>query len=104
MQEDRREPNDWNMKKEVDFSKGVRGKHSQLKMTIAGAVENLWAVCLTQKSENFIPLKLYRVEVFQNTDDIKVKNEKGETVFCPKDWFAPLEVSKKTLGLLEQII
>jgi hypothetical protein len=44
------------------------------------------------------------VEVFRNTDDLKVKNEKGETVFCPKEWFSPLEFSKKTIGLLEQII
>ena len=92
------------MKKEVDFSNGIRGKHSGLKLKIVGAVENLWAVCITQKSENLIPLKLYRIEISQNSDDIKVKNEKGETVFYPKEWFAPLDVSQKTLGLLEKVV
>lgn len=91
------------MKKEVDFSNGVRGKHSGLKLKIVGAVENLWAVCITQKSENLIPLKLYRIETSQNSNDIKVKNEKGETAFYPKEWFAPLDVSQKTLGLLEKV-
>ncbi len=82
------------MKKEVDFSNGIRGKHSGLKLKIVGAVENLWAVCITQKSKNLIPLKLYRIETSKNSEEIKVKNEKGETVFCPKEWFAPLDVSQ----------
>ncbi|CAN5589861.1 hypothetical protein BH20ACI4_BH20ACI4_31240 [soil metagenome] len=89
--------------KRVDFSKGIRGKYSPLKLKIVGAVENLWAVCVTQKGENLIPLKLYRIEISQNSGEIKVKNEKGETVFYPKEWFAPLDVSKKTHGLLEKI-
>ncbi len=92
------------MKKEVDFSKGIRGKHSQLELKIVGAVENLWAVCVTQKSENLIPLKLYRIEILQNSEDIKVKNEKGETSFYPKKWFMPLDVSQKTISLLEKVV
>jgi hypothetical protein len=91
------------MKKEVDFSNGIRGKHSGLKLKIVGAVENLWAVCITQKSKNLIPLKLYRIEISKNSEEIKVKNEKGETAFYPKEWFAPLDVSQKTLGLLEKV-
>lgn len=103
MPENRREPKDCNMKKEVDFSRGVRGKHSNLKLKIIGAVENVWAVCVTEKSENLIPLKLYCIEIAQNSKVIKVKNEKGETAFYPKEWFVPLDISKKTLGLLEKV-
>lgn len=90
------------MKKEIDFSKGIRGRHAQMNLEIIGAVENLWAVCVTHADKNLIPLKLYKVEIFAKKDEIKVKNEKGETVFCPKTWFAPLDISSKLLGLIEK--
>lgn len=90
------------MKKEVDFTKGIRGKHAQMNLEIVGAIENLWAVCVTHADKNLIPLKLYKVEI--STKDIKVKNEKGETVFCPKTWFVPLDISSKTLGLIENTV
>lgn len=89
------------MKKEVDFSKGIRKKHAQMNLEIIGAVENLWAVCITHADKNLIPLKLYKVEISAR-DEIKVNNEKGETVFCPKTWFAPLNISSKIIGLIEK--
>lgn len=92
------------MKKEIDFSKGVRGKHSQMKLKVIGAVENIWAVCLTQADENLIPLKLYKIEISEKNDEVKVNNEKGKSKFYPKNWFAPLKVSQSTLGLLEKVI
>lgn len=91
------------MKKSVDFSKGIRGKHSNLNLKVVGAVESVWAVCVTQADKNLIPLKLYRIEISQNSAEIKVKNEKGENVIYPKDWFAPLEISTKTIGLLKKV-
>lgn len=97
----RREPKDYNMKKEVDFSNSIRGKHAPVNLEIIGAVENLWAICVTHADKNFIPLKLYKIEISAK-DKIKVKNENGETVFCPKTWFAPLDVSSKMLGLIEK--
>lgn len=89
------------MKKSVDFSKGIRGKHSGMSLNVLGASGCVWAVCLTKDSKNLIPFKLYRIEVFSNSDEVRSKNEKGQTVYCPKAWFAPVEVSKQTLGLLE---
>jgi len=91
------------MKKEVDFTKGIRGKHAGLNLKIIGAAELIWAVCVTQADENLIPLKLYQIDSFANSDEVKVKNEKGETVFCPKTWFARLDVSPKIVGLLEKV-
>jgi hypothetical protein len=91
------------MKKSVDFSKGIRGRHANLNLKIVGAVESVWAVCITQADKNLIPLKLYRIEVSENSEEIKVINEKGETVFYPKNWFAPLDISPKTVGLLKKV-
>lgn len=91
------------MKKSVDFSKGIRGKHSNLNLEIVGAVKNIWAVCVTQADKNLIPLKLYRIEISEKSENIKVKNERGENAVYPKEWFAPLEISTKTVGLLKKV-
>lgn len=90
------------MKKNVDFSNGIRGKHAGLDLTVLGASTFTWAVCLTKDSKDLIPFKLYKIEVFSDADEIRSKNEKGEIAFYPKAWFAPVEVSKQTLGLLEK--
>ena len=90
------------MKKSVDFSKGIRGKHVGIGLTVFGAVDTVWAVCLAKSDKNLIPFKLYRIEVFSESDEIRLRNEKGETAQYPKAWFAPLDVSKKTLGIIEK--
>ncbi len=90
------------MKKSVDFSKGIRGKHAGMNLTVLGAVNTVWAVCLAKKDKNLIPFKLYRIEVYSESDEIRLKNEKGETANYPKSWFAALDVSKKTLGIIEK--
>ena len=89
------------MKKEVDFSNGIRGKHAGIDLKVLGGAESVWAVCLTKDSRDLIPFKLYRIDVFSNSDEARVKNENGEIAFYPRIWFAPVEVPKKTLGLLE---
>lgn len=92
------------MKKSVDFSGGIQGKHAGMNLKVFGDAEWVWAVCLTKDSKDLIPFKLYRIEVFSNSDEIRSKNEKGQTVNYPKAWFAPVEVSKQTLGLLERAV
>ncbi|CAN5535322.1 hypothetical protein BH10ACI3_BH10ACI3_27580 [soil metagenome] len=90
------------MKKSVDFSAGIRGKHTELNLKVLGAAKFIWAVCLTENAKDLIPFKLYRIEVFSGSDEVRSKNETGETAFYPKACFEPVEVSKKTLGLLER--
>lgn len=91
------------MSKSIDFSKGIRGKHAKMSLEIIGAVENVWAVCITKNDANLIPFKLYNVEKQIGTGDIKVKNEKGEIVICPKMWFAVIDISPNVVGLLENV-
>lgn len=90
------------MRKSIDFSKGVRGKHAGMKLNVMGAIATVWAVCVTKQEKNLIPFKLYSIETFSESDEVRLKNESGEIKFYPKEWFAPLEVSEKTLGLLEK--
>lgn len=90
------------MKKSVDFSKGIRGKHSEMNLKVLGAASNTWAVCLQKDSNELIPFKLYQIEVFSNSDEVRSKNENGDTAFYPDSWFAPINVSEHILGLLER--
>lgn len=90
------------MKKSVDFSKGIRGKHAGMTLTVLGSADTVWAVCIAKKDKNLIPFKLYRIEMYSESDEIRLKNEKGEIANYPKSWFAPLDVSKKTLGIIEK--
>lgn len=73
-----------------------------MKLQVMGAVESVWAVCVTKTEKNLIPFKLYNIEIFSASDEIRVRNENGESAFYPKNWFAPLDVSKTTLSLLEK--
>jgi hypothetical protein len=90
------------MKKSVDFSNGIRGKHAGLNLKVLGSAKFAWAVCLTKDSKDLIPFKLYRIEIFSDSEEVRSKNEKGKVAYYPKAWFAPVDVSKKTLGLLEK--
>lgn len=92
------------MKKSIDFSKGIRGKHAQMNLGIIGAVESVWAVCVSRKDSNLILFKLYKIEMSPNSEKVKVKNEEGVTEFYPKSWFAPLTISKSIIGLLESAV
>lgn len=87
--------------KSVDFSKGIRGKHANLTLQTVGAIEDTWAICVTHSGNGLIPLKVYKVEV--SAENVLVKNEKNETIECPKTWFAPLKVSQKVIGLIEKV-
>lgn len=92
------------MKKEIDFSKGVRGKHSHANLKVLGAVKSSWAVCIETKEKSLIPFKLYQIETFSNSTDIRLTNERGEAKYYPATWFVPIQISKKTLGILEKSV
>jgi hypothetical protein len=87
--------------KNVDFSNGIRGKHSNLTLDLIGAVEEVWAICVTHSDKSLIPLKVYKIVI--SNDKIRVKNEQNIAIDCPKTWFAPLKFSQKVIGLIEKV-
>jgi len=89
------------MRKSIDFSKGERGKHSTMDLKIAGASESGWAVCIQKSSADLIQFKLYPIETFSHSSEVRVTNEAGKKVFYPKQWFEMLDVPEKTLDLLK---
>ena len=91
------------MEKSVDFSKGIRGKHKNLKLEVLGSIKTVWAVCIETKERSLIPFKLYQIETFSNSDDVRVTNEKGNAKYYSSKWFVPIQISKRALGILEKV-
>ena len=90
------------MRKSVDFSEGQRGKHAGMDLKVGGAAETNWAVCIEESNRDLIQFKLYRVESYGNSPEVRVVNEAGEKSFYPKEWFETLDVPEKTLDLLKR--
>lgn len=90
------------MKKSIDFSKGVRGKHAGLNLKVLGAATRVWSVCVTTSSKDLIPFKVYEIEVFPDSAEVRSRNEQGKIAFYPNEWFAPIEVSRSTEELLKR--
>ncbi len=93
--------------KSIDFSKGVRGKYAKMDLRVVGdkreKSETVWAICLTGKEENLIPLKLYQVKVFPELNEIEVINEKSENIICPPVYFLQLNLVEKEVDLLNSV-
>ena len=51
-----------------------------------------WAVCVTAEDDALIPLKLYEIRC-SAAGRVWVRDEEGETVICPEEWFMPLTLT-----------
>ena len=65
--------------------------------------KHTWAVFIKTINEDFIPLKLYKIEIYETLSKAKVVNEKGQEVFCPIDWFLEINLEKKTTNIFEKV-
>lgn len=93
--------------KSIDFSKGERGKYAKMNLRVIGDKkensETGWAICLTNKSETLIFLKLYQIKIFPELKEIEVFNENGEKIICPQNYFLLLDLMKKDVDLLNSV-
>lgn len=63
-----------------------------------------FAICLTNEDEELVPMKIYYVIFHPASKTCTVKDEVGETLACPMEWFLPVkfpENIEKTLGKTE---
>jgi hypothetical protein len=61
-----------------------------------------FAICLSNEDEELIPLKIYHVVLQPKYQTCTVRDEKGETLVCPIEWFLPVEFPKNVEKLLEE--
>lgn len=62
-----------------------------------------WAVCITNKAENLVPLKLYKVEFYPQLAKVKVLDDKGKAIFYPQEWFLSVEFAENINNVLEKV-
>ncbi len=62
-----------------------------------------WAVCIDSKNDKFVPLKLYKIEIYPGLSRAKAIAENGCEVFCPTDWFIPVEFEKNAASIFEEV-
>lgn len=74
-----------------------------MNLEVLGAVEDTWAVCVTEEDKDLITLKLYHIETISKSGQVRVRKEKGVFSIYPENWFAPVEISRKTRVLLDEV-
>ena len=62
-----------------------------------------FAICLTTEDEELMLMKIYSVILHPHLKTCTVKDEMGETVVCPINWFLPIEFPKGIERVLEKI-
>jgi hypothetical protein len=67
------------------------------------SAKTTWAVCIDSKNSNFVPLKLYKIEIYPALSRAKAIAENGREVFCPTGWFIPVEFEKNAASIFEKV-
>ena len=61
-----------------------------------------FAICLTIEDEELIPMKIYSVILHPHLKTCTVKDETGETLACPIEWFLPIKFPENISKTLEK--
>ncbi len=92
--------------KSIDFSKGVRGKYAKMDLRVVGDKQEnsqtSWAICITSKEKNLIPLKLYEVKIRKNLSDVEVVDESDKTAVYPHEYFLAVNLLENEAELLNK--
>jgi len=63
----------------------------------------VWAICISDKDDALIPLKMYEVRPFPDGNYVHVRDEEGEAFICPKDWFIFISLPKEVEDALKKV-
>ncbi len=61
-----------------------------------------FAICLTNEDEELILMKIYKVIFYPHLEICTVKDETGETLACPIEWFLPVKFLENISKTLEK--
>ncbi len=61
-----------------------------------------FAICLTNDDDELIPMKIYKVIFHPHLETCTVKDEAGETLACPMEWFLPISFPENIKHTLEK--
>jgi hypothetical protein len=92
------------MKKQVDFSKGTRGRYAGKEFVVIGSGEqnqpDCFAVCITDKDKSFTPMKIYKITLNAEKNIVIVKDDNNEASICPANYFSPITLPTDVTGFL----
>ncbi len=90
--------------KSIDFSKGIRGKYANENLRVIGEKKpdskSSWAICITRREKNLIPLKIYEVKARRNSSTIEVVDETDNAAIYLQKCFLPINLLEKEAELL----
>lgn len=61
-----------------------------------------FAICLSKEDDELIPMKIYKVIFHPALQTCTVKDESGETLACPMEWFLPVVFTENIEQALEK--
>lgn len=61
-----------------------------------------FAICLTNEDDELIPMKIYKILFHPHLETCTVKDESGETLACPIEWFLPIVFPENIEHTLEK--
>lgn len=62
--------------------------------------EKVWAVCVSNEDEALTPFKLYEVRFSKST--VGLRDDNGESLVCPKNWFVPVHFAPEDEVVIEE--
>ena len=66
--------------------------------------QKMWAIYMEDEDDALVPGRIYEIEVYEGLSQILVKDEGGESLFCPKEWFAPIQVPALLSSRLTEVV
>lgn len=76
---------------DADLEKGLKSR-------------KIWAINVSGEDDSLIPRKLYEIEVFPELSNVKVTDEDGEVLLCPKEWFLQITVPQQISDTLARVV
>ncbi len=64
----------------------------------------MWAINISEEDDSLIPRKLYEIEIFSELSNVKVIDENGEVLLCPKEWFLQITVPQGISDTLARVV
>lgn len=66
--------------------------------------QRMWAIYMEDEDDALVPGRIYEIEVYGGLPQVLVKDDDGESFFCPKDWFAPIQVPALLSARLSEVV
>lgn len=68
------------------------------------AKEKMWAIYMEDEDDALVPGRIYEIEVYGELPQVLVIDDEGESLFCPREWFAPIQIPATLSARLTEVV